>query len=128
MIVNVIPHDKQAYDTAGNYTELMGCWCVELSRMDDWRYEACLFIHEFVEMCLTRLDGVEWKDIDAFDMGPGKDSDDPGTMPEAPYHKQHMLATVMERKMCQLLGVDWEEYDKAFGALDYKHQKEQTND
>ena len=68
--------------------------------MPDWRHSALVVVHELVEMILTKARNIDWKDIDEFDMnGLGKDSDDPGSMPEAPYHKEHVFAEKIERML-----------------------------
>lgn len=41
------------------------------------------------------------------------DSDDPGMLPDAPYHKEHILATAIEMLVAQALDIDWDEYEKA---------------
>ena len=113
-----IPHDTQLYDTAGNYGENgRGHWWLEISQMKDWRYEFLVMMHELTEMALTKQANVEWKQIDLFDTTIGKDSDDPGTMPEAPYHVQHMQAMVIEKKLAKMLGVNWKKYDESFKEL-----------
>lgn len=118
---HTIPHNLQQYDTAGDYWQHGPWWFVRVSEMGDWRHEALVFIHEFVEMCLTTQHGIDWKDIDQFDKyGEGKDHPDPGTLESAPYHNEHMLAVQMEKKFAKLLRIDWEEYDKSFDKLEYQ--------
>lgn len=114
------PHDTQNYDTAGNYEDLKGVWYVDVSHLPDWRMEFLIALHELVEMALTKNNGVDWKDIDYFDTeGGGKDHPDPGSLETAPYHKEHMAAERLERKMAELLGVEWETYNQALDALEY---------
>lgn len=121
VLSQVITHAAQEYDTAGNYWEVFDIWHLQVSECSDWRHEALIMLHEFVEMCLTKNDGVDWKDIDKFDMeGPGKDMNDPGSSTEAPYHNQHLLAEAMERKFATMLGVDWDKYNADLDSLEYK--------
>lgn len=127
VIVEVIKHRYQRYDTAGDYREPQeGLWLVTLSRLPDWRMEACLFIHEFVEMVLTRYRGVPWEEIDRFDMA-HPELDDPGACQLAPYHIDHVEAETIERRLCFLLGIGWEEYQAALAALEYHTQKGRGN-
>lgn len=120
--IRTIPHKWQEYDTAGNYFSVGGVWVVFISQLKDWRYEACILIHELVEMFLTRHHGVKWTDIDTFDKeGLGKNIDDPGALWEAPYHNEHKLAEQMEKRLAKMLGVDWEEYNKELDSLEYKN-------
>ena len=72
-------------------------------------------------MLLTTHDKISWKDITDWDtIGAGKDSDDPGAMPDAPYHAQHMRAEQVEKQVAEWLDVDWAEYNAALDALEYK--------
>lgn len=119
-------HSEQRYDTAGDYWAEPKIknplkWHVQLSEMTDWRHEFLVLIHELIEMALTTNDNIAWEDIDTFDTGPGAESDDPGNMPEAPYHEQHVRATYIEQKIAKMLGVDWEEYNKAFELLKWRN-------
>lgn len=112
--INFIPHAIQRYDTAGDYKEFEDSWYVFVSETEDWRYEFLVLLHELVEMALTKHRGIDWNLIDEWDMmGPGKDSDDPGAMEDAPYHKEHMQAESIERQVAEMLGVVWDEYQKA---------------
>ena len=119
--VDIITHKSQKYDTAGDYEQMRdGRWVLSISRLTDWRYEACILIHELVEMCLTKHHNVDWKDIDIFDIsGEGKDHPDPGTLPSAPYHNEHILATQLEKKFAKMLGVDWKKYNEELDSLEY---------
>lgn len=119
--VHIIPHRNQKYSTCGDYWELGERWDVRISKTEDWRHSYLVLIHELTEMALTKNDGVNWDDIDKFDMeGDGKDHPDPGTLKSAPYHKQHLLATVIERRLAKMLNVDWDEYNEALDSLEYK--------
>ena len=116
--ITTIPHFTQRYDTAGDYGETgNGMWWIDISEMKDWRYEMLVLVHELCEMALTKNAEVEWEQIDLFDTTIGKDSDDPGTMPEAPYFTQHAQATKIEKMLAKFLGVNWEKYDKSFKEL-----------
>lgn len=118
--IRIIPHSLQNYDTAGDYEQLKTGWLVSVSEMSDWRHEALVMIHELVEMILTKHNGVKWEDIDNFDTTIGRELDDPGNCPKAPYHKEHIAATNIERLLAQLLGVNWAEYDKSFDDLEWR--------
>ena len=123
VFAKVVPHKRQYYDSTGNYGECDNLWWMHISELSDWRREACIYIHEFAEMCLTKSDGVSWADIDFFDTeGEGADHPDPGTLPSAPYYKQHADATVIEAMFCKMLGVDWDDYNKELDNLEYKEK------
>jgi len=118
--INITKHFRQKYDTAGDYEARNGMWYVTISELPDWRHSFLVAIHELVEMACTKHNGVDWKEIDAFDIeGGGKDHPDPGSLEDAPYHKEHMAAEHIERKVAELLGVEWETYNQALDALEY---------
>jgi hypothetical protein len=55
--------------------------------------------------------------VDRFDRAyeakrkPGDDRE-PGDDAKAPYHREHVLATKIERLLAKQLGVDWTKYDR----------------
>lgn len=119
LIVSMIDHKEQRYNTAGDYLEVGKSWILNISKTEDWRCSAAVLIHEIVEMFLTKHNGVKWEDIDAFDTGIGKDLADPGLCPAAPYHKEHMIAEEFEREFVVQIGLTWEEYQDALDSLEY---------
>lgn len=120
IISHTVPHSSQQYDTVGNYWDFNNVWHVRISKCNDWRYEALVLIHELVEMILTQNNGVNWKEIDDFDTrGVGQFSNDPGAIPEAPYHKEHMLAQQVEQLMAYWMGINWDEYNNTLDTLEY---------
>ena len=121
--IQSIPHKEQRYDTAGDYDEDSVGWWITVSHLHKWEYEALVVIHELIEMILTKRRGIKWDKITKFDMTDGKDSEDPGTMKSAPYHKEHMFAMKIEKMLCKELGLDWDKYDKQFNNLKWKNKK-----
>ena len=112
-----IPHADQRYDTVGDWTHEGNELRIRVSRTADARHEQLVAVHELVEALACNVDGVSQETVDAFDMGPGTELDDPGDAPEAPYHSQHVLATIVETRVAAGLHVDWEEYETALDAL-----------
>lgn len=121
--VRVKPAKTMRYATAGDYFERFGMWDFHIAELPNWRMEGLILIHELVEALLTKHAGISWIDIDEFDrFGEGKDSDDPGAMPQAPYHFQHVLAESIERQMADMLEIGWSEYNAALDSLEYKEK------
>ena len=129
--MNILPsiHTKtiqakhMRYPTAGDYLDSGVAWHIRVARMDDWRHTALVLVHELVEMITTKHQGIDWKDIDDWDtIGGGKDSDDPGSLPDAPYHDAHMFAESLERQLAEKLGIDWNDYNTALDSLEYKEK------
>lgn len=122
--ISTIPDTEQRYDTVGDYqSKKDGSQLVTVSDMSDPRYEFLIALHEIVESYLCKQRGITDEAIDAFDMEfEAKRADDdltsePGNQEDAPYHKEHVFATKIERLMADELGVSWEEYAKACAAL-----------
>jgi hypothetical protein len=122
MIFVAVPHDSQRYDTVGDYQEEGNTIFFSISRMHDDRYEQLVAIHELVEKILVTARGIPDRAIDQFDMAyeaartPDND-DEPGNDPAAPYHKEHLFATKVERMLADELGLDWDVYDAAVLGL-----------
>ena len=109
-----IPHKSQRYKTFGDYwITKRGNWEIRVSEMKA-DYEFMVLVHELIEFYLTQKRGISEPSITYFDTHEGKDSDDPGTIKSAPYHKEHMFATKIEKLICKELGISWTDYDKEF--------------
>lgn len=123
----VIPHKEQRYPTVGDYWLEGETLQLRVSKMSDARYEWLVALHELIEFSTCQLMGVELKAIDAFDTEYEDCSknkralpcgckipdihDEPGDDPHAPYYRQHQIATIAERTIAFLLGVNWATYD-----------------
>jgi hypothetical protein len=120
--IRVIPHSAQRYETVGDYFQEGNTLVIAVSKMSDWRYEMLVAIHELVEVVLCRYARIKNKDIDQFDINFEMhrllgNNDEPGDDPSASYHKQHCIATGVERIMAAVLGVKWKEYENEVNSL-----------
>jgi hypothetical protein len=85
--------------------------------MSDQRYEFLIGMHEVIEAYLAIYAGVLPDAVDRFDKAyeakrkPGDDSE-PGDDPRAPYHREHVFASKVERLLAQELGVNSSVYDR----------------
>lgn len=114
-----IPHKSQRYDTAGDYrTHGFVDWYYVSENPLGWKAELAVLIHEMIEYQLCKEAGIKEEDITKFDIESGHD--DPGSLKSAPYHKQHKIATKIEKYVVKQLGLDWAEYDDSFSQLKYK--------
>ena len=118
--IETIPHSNQR----PNIGETVGDWNldtspgvtdIKVSKMIYFQYEELIAIHELVEMILCHDDGVTTEDVDDFDRNwkPHDGIDEPGADINAPYHRQHVVAEIVERIVANELGVDWHKYNKA---------------
>lgn len=125
--IQVIPHEKQRYETVGDWWFTADEDLVELtlhirvSFMSNWKYEFLVARHEQDEAVLCYLRGIHDEDVTVFDKmyearriaGDPEFQGECGDHKYAPYRKEHFFATTQERAMAAELDVDWEEYDRA---------------
>lgn len=114
IVIRFIPLDEMRYATVGDWRFENSRLVIEVAQMDPL-YEHAVALHELVEALLCNHAGVTQEAVDAFDMGPGKDLEEPGFSTDAPYHVQHCWADVVERTFIAAAGESWSEYDKAVG-------------
>lgn len=116
--IETIPHRDQRYDTCGDWWMSPAArWHVRVSRMDNWKFEMLVAVHELVEMTLCYVADVPQGVIDEFDINYNGNEIEPGDDPGAPYHKQHCIATGIERVLAACMGVKWAEYERAINSL-----------
>ena len=120
--IQTIPHDAQRYNTIGDYLTTDGTTNIKVSAMNDEKLEFLVAVHELIESFLCREAGVTDEEIDAFDLAFEEnralgDDAEPGDDPQAPYHRQHQLATEIEKRLADELSVDWEEYSRLVAEL-----------
>ena len=73
-------------------------------------------VHELIEALLCDYAGVSMADVDAFDTE-FKGEGEPGDDINAPYYRQHQIATGIERMLAAELGVAWREYEEHINEL-----------
>ena len=111
--ITSIPQAQMRYSSLGDYVRTADdALYIKVQEFPDWRYEFLIALHEFIEEALTKQRGIAEPDIKAFDEA-HLDADDPGMLPDAPYHKEHLFADAVERIMALQLGVDWAAYEVA---------------
>lgn len=125
--IEFIEHKDQRYPTVGDWIiNPDGSVTVFVSKMSDWHYELAIAIHEVVELfdCIQR--GISQETVDQFDMAfetlrtqhPGIiDHVEPGSMPTAPYHASHELASLVEKQYVLGNGINWDVYEEVINHL-----------
>lgn len=126
--IDTIAHSEQRYETVGDYWRpALPAGSIErteirVSQMDNEKYELLVAIHEMIEEHLTRERGVTEAEITAYDVQyeasrTSESLEEPGDNPDAPYHKEHVLATEIERFIAAKLGVNWIDYERTIQNL-----------
>lgn len=124
--IKTVPHNDQAYETVGNWRfDQDGNLLIEVSDMENWKYELLVALHEMIEVSLCKDRNIVQTVVDEFDINYEKEreegkhapEDEPGDDPAAPYRREHFFATSLERLMAAELGVDWEKYEKTVVSL-----------
>jgi hypothetical protein len=88
-------------------------------------YAFMIAVHELVEWYLTEKRGIKEEDVKAFDemfekeraRGLHAERDGAGDDSRAPYFKEHVFATDVEKQLARELGIDWNKYDTEISAL-----------
>lgn len=114
--IETIPHASQRYETCGDYFLDGDVRRFRISDMGNEDFEFLVRIHEQIEEHLTRRRGITEESITAFDIEyeskrQSGDFSEPGDNTNAPYFREHQLATQIERKLASELGVDWDMYN-----------------
>lgn len=131
VIINAIPHEKQRYNTIGDWQFIEDAQgevlIIRVSRMPvispyentrastipGWKQEALVAIHELIEALLCKARGIKEDEVDAFDKSEQADEcDEPGDHPLAPYRRQHCFATGIERQLAYAFQIPWHEYEE----------------
>ncbi len=118
--IKFIPQSEQRFNDVqqvGDYFETDTTVEFRITELPNQAYSQAIALHELVEKWRNDQLGISDESVDAFDSGPGADHPDPGLMPEAPYHRTHMEADVIERAYIIFTGNDWVEYEAAIDQL-----------
>ena len=115
--IATIPHSEQRFGQVGDWEiDEGGVIQIRVSQMDNPPFELAVVLHEIIEVALCLAANVSEGSVDRFDMA-YMGSGEPGDNPAAPYHKQHVTASICERAIAHCLNIDWNEYSKAIERL-----------
>lgn len=105
--IKTIPHKEQRYPTIGDWWLENGEMKIRVSEeLGNEDYQFMIAIHELIEQHLCRKRGISQESIDKFDKE-HLDSEDPGSLPDAPYHKEHLFSLIVEGMLANQLEVDF---------------------
>jgi hypothetical protein len=114
ILIESKPKKEIPRDDLGDYFEQDGTLYIHMVETKDWRHEALVAFHEFVESLLLKHAGIPYAQVDLWD----EDHEEKGDSLDAPYHAQHVAAENLERLFAQQLGVEWEDYEQALEDLE----------
>ena len=119
IIIQTQPHSLQRYNTVGDWQTRHhdAAVVIYVSELGSWRFELCVAVHELIEAFLCIQDGVTEEAVDKFDKAFVQRDAEPGDSPDAPYERQHCIATGFERILAALLKIKWQEYENAIEKL-----------
>lgn len=124
--IKSIPQEKQRYETVGDYWyDDDGVLQVRVTEMGNTMYETLVIIHELTEELLTKHRGLTEQEIMDFDLyyekrreqGLVPELSEPGFSNEAPYLREHTLATAIEMQIAAMAGISWTDYDRTINEL-----------
>ena len=120
--IEVIRPESQRYKTAGDWqwdhrdSKFGDSLYITVGQLGDERYEFLVALHELIEAYLCKENSITQEQVDEFDKH-NPELDEPGESPRAPYHREHMQASIIERIMAQFLDVDWLKYEDVLDSL-----------
>ena len=105
--IKTIPQKEQRYATIGDWFEEDGEIKIFVSEeLGNEDYILMIAVHELIEQHLCRKRGITQQMVDDFDNA-HLDVDDAGLLPDAPYHKEHLFALIVEGMLANQLEVDF---------------------
>jgi len=101
--IEVIPHKNQRYSTVGDWqwNKEQNELTVRVSDMGDSHSNFLVGLHEVIEAYLCACHSISEKDVDNFDIEHSYLAE-PGDSNFAPYHKEHIIAEIVERLVASL--------------------------
>lgn len=116
IIVKVIDPANQRFGEVGDWfhDKEEDTVTVYVSRMVDWRSELAVAIHEVFESISCIAADIDQTDVDAFDKQFHLENDDgePGDEKDAPYFKQHVGSTFIEKETIAQSGLAWLQHEE----------------
>jgi len=122
IFVKAIPHSQQRYPTCGDWWFEDGTLQIRVSEEMSWQSQQLVVLHELAEVMMCQANGISQKQVDEFDMNfeanrKPDDESEPGDSPQAPYQKQHNIATGIERIVCAQMGLAWSDHEADVNKL-----------
>lgn len=116
---------KMRYLTIGDYFKAKDGWDVVTADLGYSDYNFLILLHELIELYLTQKRGITEPKIKKFDewferektKGRFQNIIEAGFHPKAPYRREHVFATKIERLIAKELKVNWGKYYKTMDQI-----------
>ena len=120
--IETVPHSSQSYETCGNWRFDEDGLSIYVSELGNDDMNFLVSIHEQIEAWLCRKRNISDESVTNFDLAfemnrPKGNTDEPGDDSKAPYRKEHLLASGIEKIMASLLDVSWLDYEQKINEL-----------
>ncbi len=101
---------RTQYDDGYDYwVDEKGTLQIRIAEFENPDFAIFWAIHELLEAWRCAKAGIPLEAIEKFD-ALHKDHEDPGSLPDAPYHKQHMQSLTIQHILCEQDGYNYDEY------------------
>ena len=122
ILIDFVPLHKIRNNGIGDFFTQLDRGVVRAVKLPDIRYSILIALHEILEFVLTSNANIKESDIDKFDAivelnGSESDKIDPGSLPNAPYKRQHLFSENIERLVALEMGIDFKEYNQVIDNL-----------
>lgn len=116
VIIQFKAQKHQRYSTVGDWqnSSVLKHDLVTATQLESDDLSFLIAVHELVEMYLCRRDGITQQEVDEFDMSfcTAQSDAEPGEATDCPYRWEHQRAETVERVLAEILGVDWQFYQR----------------
>lgn len=110
-----ISQNFQRYKTVGDWQRTNLDMVIKATDLPNEDMTFLIAVHELVEAYLCERAGVTQEQVDEFDLSFDPENSagiEPGDAETSPYRLQHQAAESIERHLAQILGVDWNLYQR----------------
>jgi hypothetical protein len=126
--IETIDHNDQRYDTIGDWVfDNKDNLNIKVSNFNNKDFFFLVAVHELVEAYLCNKVGITQDEVDEFDFHFNKlhPYEEPGENKDAPYHRQHIIANVIEGILLRELKINENVYELTIDKLVKSYGKDE---
>ena len=121
IVIRSKPFEELRYQTYGDYYDQNGKTKIDVAEQSNPLHEYLIAIHELVEYVLVKARKISIDEIEEFDQS--TPVEEPGDDPNAPYYHEHQVASIVERIVCNELGIKWHQYEEEIDPSYFSFQE-----